>query len=127
VPTNSLPMNAAAQAETMSTPNSITPLGCYSQGEPLESQGDYVFQSRGYCRAVCRRLNKPVMATTGGTTCYCGDGFPALDSEVDMRHCNVSCAGYSLETCGGVGFWQVYLIGWADRDVGDLRQQWQQG
>ncbi|KIW64057.1 hypothetical protein PV04_09017 [Phialophora macrospora] len=127
VPIYSLPTDAAANAETISSPNSIIPLGCYSQSDPLESQGDYVFQSSGRCRAVCQRLDKPVMATTGGTTCYCGDGFPALDSEVDMRNCNVSCGGYSLQTCGGVGFWQVYLIGWMDRGVGDLRQQWQQG
>ncbi|ETI21099.1 hypothetical protein G647_07443, partial [Cladophialophora carrionii CBS 160.54] len=89
----------------------ITPLGCYSDADPLESQGDYVFQTTGHCLLVCRRLEKAVMATTGGTTCYCGDDFPALDAEVDMRHCNVSCAGYGLQTCGGVGFWQVYLVG----------------
>jgi cell wall integrity and stress response component len=51
------------------------------------------------------------MAITGGSTCYCGDELPSLDQEVDLSHCDSKCAGYGLSTCGGIGFWQVYLTG----------------
>lgn len=51
------------------------------------------------------------MALTGGSTCYCGDELPALDNQVDQTNCNSPCQGYDLETCGGIGYWQVYLTG----------------
>lgn len=51
------------------------------------------------------------MALTGGSTCYCGDELPSLDKEVDMTNCNSPCQGYDLETCGGIGYWQVFLTG----------------
>lgn len=51
------------------------------------------------------------MALTGGSTCYCGDELPALDNEVDDSNCNSPCQGYDLETCGGIGYWQVFLTG----------------
>lgn len=51
------------------------------------------------------------MAITGGSTCYCGDELPALDNQVDQTNCNSPCQGYDLDTCGGIGYWQVYLTG----------------
>ena len=102
---------APAGSTTSSGPKAITTLGCYKNPNPLTTQGDYTFQTSGYCQGVCTPLGKAVMATTGGTTCYCGDELPALDQEVDPSNCNLGCAGFGTQTCGGLGFWQVYLTG----------------
>ncbi|KIW76532.1 hypothetical protein Z517_11278 [Fonsecaea pedrosoi CBS 271.37] len=100
----------SAQTST-SAPKAITTLGCYSHPDPLTSQGDYTFQTSGYCQGVCVQLDKPVMAITGGSTCYCGDELPGLDLEVDPDKCDSPCNGYSQQTCGGIGYWQIYLTG----------------
>ncbi|OAP65456.1 hypothetical protein AYL99_01428 [Fonsecaea erecta] len=103
--------SASSSATSTNAPKAITTLGCYNSADPLTSQGDYTFQTSGYCQGVCVQLNKPVMAITGGSTCYCGDELPALDSEVSLNSCDSPCNGYSQQTCGGIGFWQVYLTG----------------
>ncbi|KAK5092530.1 Protein SLG1 [Exophiala xenobiotica] len=51
------------------------------------------------------------MAITGGSTCYCGNMLPAADLVVDDSKCDSKCNGYDQETCGGIGYWQVYLDG----------------
>jgi cell wall integrity and stress response component len=89
----------------------VQTLGCYAKPDPLVEQGTYTFQTSGYCQTQCVALNKAVMAITGGSTCYCGDELPALDNEVDDDKCDSACNGYSLQTCGGLGYWQVYLTG----------------
>ncbi|KIW69047.1 hypothetical protein PV04_04948 [Phialophora macrospora] len=103
--------DSSAAPTSTSAPKAITTLGCYDHPDPLTVQADYDFQSSGYCQTQCVELNKPVMAITGGSTCYCGDEIPALDQEVDPKNCNTVCAGYGLSTCGGIGYWQVYLTG----------------
>lgn len=102
---------AMAQTSTTEAPKSITTLGCYSHPDPLESQGDYTFQTSGYCQTVCVNMSMPVMAITGGSTCYCGDELPSLDSEVSEDKCNSPCNGFDQQTCGGLFYWQVYLTG----------------
>ncbi|EXJ73711.1 uncharacterized protein A1O5_03473 [Cladophialophora psammophila CBS 110553] len=103
--------SGSSTATSTNAPKAITTLGCYDQPDPLTSQGDYTFQTSGYCQGVCVQLNKPVMAITGGSTCYCGDELPALDTEVNPDSCNTPCNGFDQQTCGGIGFWQVYLTG----------------
>lgn len=57
-------------------------------------------------------LNKPVMATTGGTNCYCGDELPPPSAKTDGDNCNAPCKGFNLQNCGGIGgFFQLYLSG----------------
>ncbi|KIX00776.1 uncharacterized protein Z518_09841 [Rhinocladiella mackenziei CBS 650.93] len=104
---------ATAQSTTTATtaPKSITTLGCYQHPDPLVEQGDYTFQTSGYCQSQCVAMNKAVMAITGGSTCYCGDELPSLDQEVSDDKCDSPCNGYDQENCGGLGFWQVYLTG----------------
>ena len=99
-----------AQTAT-SAPKSITTLGCYQHPDPLVEQGDYTFQTSGYCQTQCVAMNKPVMAITGGSTCYCGDELPALDQEVSDDKCDSPCNGFDQENCGGLGYWQLYLTG----------------
>ena len=109
------PVNAQETTSATPTPTdapkAITTLGCYQHPDPLTDQGDYNFQTSGYCQTQCANLGKAVMAITGGSTCYCGDEIPALDQEVDPTKCNTICAGYGDQFCGGIGFWQVYLTG----------------
>ncbi|KAK5061196.1 hypothetical protein LTR84_007738 [Exophiala bonariae] len=100
-----------AQSATIA-PGAIQTLGCYSDPGPgLTEFGDATGQSSGYCRDNCTNLAQPVMAITGGVTCYCGNELPALDTLVDPDNCNVKCMGYGLEDCGGMGFYQIYLTG----------------
>ncbi|KAJ9603652.1 Protein SLG1 [Cladophialophora chaetospira] len=101
----------SAAPSATSAPKAITTLGCYQHPDPLAVQADYDFQTSGYCQQQCVALGKSVMAITGGSTCYCGDEIPALDQEVDETKCDSICAGYGQQTCGGLGFWQVYLTG----------------
>jgi cell wall integrity and stress response component len=105
------PQVAAQATTTAAAAGPIRTLGCYSSAGSLTSQGDYTYQTSGYCQGVCLPLNKPVMAITGGSTCYCGDELPAADLEVPLSQCNSPCNGFSQQSCGGIGFWQVYLDG----------------
>ncbi|KAJ4507271.1 WSC domain [Exophiala dermatitidis] len=100
-----------AQTTSATAAAAITTLGCYKDSDPLTQQGTYVYQSSGWCQQQCVKLGKPVMATTGGSTCYCGDELPALDQEVDSSKCNTDCQGWPEDKCGGIGYWQVYLSG----------------
>ena len=74
-------------------------------------QGSYTFQTAGYCQCVCATLNKPVMATSKGSDCYCGDLLPAEDTVASNSSCNSPCNGYGTADCGGEGFWSVALTG----------------
>lgn len=105
------PIVAQSPSSAATAPKSITTLGCYSHPDPLVQQGTWTFQTSGYCQTQCLGLDKAVMAITGGSTCYCGDELPSLDSEASDDKCNSPCNGYDQEDCGGIGYWQVYLTG----------------
>lgn len=94
-------------------------VGCFSSGDPLVDQGSYTFQTAGYCQCVCATMNKPVMATSKGSDCYCGDLIPATTAEASNSSCNSPCNGYGLQDCGGNGFWTVALTG-IDNSVGNV-------
>jgi cell wall integrity and stress response component len=89
----------------------MTVIGCFSSGDPLVNQGSYTFQSAGYCQCQCAQINKPVMATTKGSDCYCGDLLPPTSSVASNSSCNSPCDGYGAANCGGEGFWSVALTG----------------
>lgn len=89
-------------------------IGCFSSGGPLVDQGSYTFQSAGYCQCQCATLNKPVMATTKGSDCYCGDLLPPTNAVASNSSCNTPCQGYDQADCGGDGFWTVALTGIED-------------
>ncbi|KIW61366.1 hypothetical protein PV05_01496 [Exophiala xenobiotica] len=103
-----------AQSTTEAAAGPIQTLACYELHNPsyLEDQGANTFQSSGYCQTVCVAANKPVMATTGGSNCYCGDELPPTSAKVDNSSCNSPCQGFNQQTCGGIGgFFQLYLSG----------------
>ncbi|KAK3314337.1 hypothetical protein B0H66DRAFT_568267 [Apodospora peruviana] len=85
--------------------------GCYSEPGELINNGTYMFQSIGYCRDRClAQEDISHMALEGGNRCYCGTNAPPARAIVESSNCSLPCVGYALETCGGDGFWQVYLI-----------------
>lgn len=104
----------SAQTSTQSGPGAIETLDCYSSAGSLESLGEFTFQTSGYCQEQCFGQNNYVMATTDGSTCYCGDDLPPSSAKVDSSKCTEPCNGYDQEYCGGRGFFQVYLTGLGD-------------
>ena len=120
----------SAQDSTTPVLKPLTPLGCFSSSDPLEDQGSWTFQSAGYCQTTCVKLGKPVMGTTKGSNCWCGDLIPAANSKVADSKCNTKCNGYGLDFCkftftlvyyfflvsnihlgGGQNTWSVQLTG----------------
>ena len=89
----------------------IETLKCYSDPGMLKNTNTSTYQTDGLCQVTCTGLNAPVMAITGGSTCYCGSQIPSLDTQVASSNCNSPCNGFGTKTCGGIGFWQVYLTG----------------
>jgi cell wall integrity and stress response component len=101
---------AAAQTATQPV-GAIQTLGCYDDAGSLTEFGDAIYQTSGYCQSNCTGLEKPVMAIIGGSTCFCGDELPAKNHEVDDSKCNSICMGFGEQTCGGLGYFRLYLTG----------------
>ncbi|KJY02024.1 WSC domain containing protein [Zymoseptoria brevis] len=83
--------------------------GCYSSSTPLESKGDWMYQSSGYCSGQCS--GSAVFAMSGSKECWCGDQLPPVADKVDDTSCNQPCVGFPDDTCGGNGFYSVYTTG----------------
>ena len=77
----------------------MTYQGCFSSSDGLTDQGSWTYQSKLYCQPICVNASQAVLATTGGTNCFCGDVLPPADSKVDDSNCNTTCDGYSPEEC----------------------------
>ncbi|KAI9879228.1 MAG: hypothetical protein M1830_009159 [Pleopsidium flavum] len=103
---------AAAQAPTPSLVlNAMTSEGCFSSSGSMQDQGQYMYQSSGYCQQMCVGLGKAVMGTAGGSNCWCGDALPATISKVSDDKCDTPCNGYNKQNCGGANTWSVALTG----------------
>jgi len=76
-------------------------VGCFNTSDPLEDHGYYIGRSVGNCQLVCIWLQKPIMALSDGTNCWCGNLIPAKSSQVSMSQCNTPCMGINTENCGG--------------------------
>jgi cell wall integrity and stress response component len=103
-----------AQSATVAAAGAIQTLECYSSAGNLKSLGDYTFQTSGYCQKLCVAQDQAVMATTGGSTCLCGNQLPPASAKVDSSKCDEPCDGYDQESCGGQGYFQLYLSGLGD-------------
>lgn len=106
----SFAQHVVAQSATIPA-GPVETLKCYSSPGTLKQTNTSTYQTDGLCQVTCTSLNAPVMAITGGSTCYCGSQIPALDVQVASSNCNSPCNGFGTKTCGGIGFWQVYLTG----------------
>lgn len=92
-------LGLALSARGVEALSAITPEGCYSASAPLQNQGSYLYQTTGYCQPLCVNQSLPVMALTGGDTCYCGSELPTATAKVDSSNCNSACVGYPSDTC----------------------------
>ena len=79
--------------------------GCYSSAGGMTDQGSYTYQTPGWCQQQCVNLDKPVMGTTQGSNCYCGDLLPSSDDQVSNSQCSSPCNGYAQDMCK---FWFQY-------------------
>ncbi|KAL8738900.1 MAG: hypothetical protein Q9181_000352 [Wetmoreana brouardii] len=68
----SLPLTALAQEN--SGLKTTTYKGCFSSADGFKDQGDYTWQSPGWCQQQCVDSKKPVMGLAGGSNCWCGGG-----------------------------------------------------
>jgi len=120
--------------------SSLKPLvnkGCFTSSTGMTDQGSYTYQSPGYCQQQCVNSNKPVMGTTQGSNCWCGDLLPESSSKVADSQCSSPCNGYNLDTCrlsfiivicihanyntgGGSNAWSVQLTGLSN-NVGNVQ------
>jgi len=73
--------------------------GCFSSAGGMTDQGPYTYQTGGYCQTLCVKLNKPVMGTTKGSNCWCGDLLPDPSSKVSDSECSSTCDGYDKDMC----------------------------
>lgn len=107
---SSLISTVTAQSSTQAAA-AIQTLDCYNNKGTLQDQGPNTYQSSGYCQGVCAGKGMPVMATTGGSNCLCGEDLPPASDKVSGSNCDTPCQGYDQQNCGGIGFYQVYLSG----------------
>ena len=118
-------------AQSSSSPKPLVYEGCFTSSADMTDLGSYTYQSPGYCQQQCLNQNKPVMGTTMGSNCWCGDVLPASSSKVSDSECSSKCNGYNLDTCksqpahavllltdcftgGGPSSWSVQLTGLND-------------
>jgi cell wall integrity and stress response component len=87
----------------------FTEIGCFSSSGTLVDQGQYQFQSRGYCQGVCGNAGFTVMALSKGSDCWCGNEVPT--QKASNVSCSSSCYGYGPQTCGGPNAWWVAYTG----------------
>ena len=126
-----LPLFLALLSVSAQSSSSLKPLvyeGCFTSSADMTDLGSYTYQSPGYCQQQCVNQNKPVMGTTMGSNCWCGDTLPASSSKVSDSECSSKCNGYNLDTCksqpaevflmptncvtgGGPSSWSVQLTG----------------
>lgn len=93
--------------------SSLKPLvyeGCYTSSADMTDLGSYMYQSPGYCQQQCVNQNKPVMGTSGGSNCWCGDLLPASSSKVSDSECSSKCNGYNLDMCKSHPIYAVRLL-----------------
>ncbi|RYO88282.1 hypothetical protein DL764_008754 [Monosporascus ibericus] len=86
-----------------------TYVGCFSEPPENSSETQNQFQSLGLCQSTCRDSQQPVAALSNGINCLCGNMLPPRDHLVEEDNCNLPCAGFDRETCGGDGFFSVYF------------------
>lgn len=103
---------AQSTATSVQPAGAISTLACYDTlGSVPDEANDSTFQTSGLCQTYCTSKGAKVMATSGGTSCYCGDTLPSNAHKVDDDQCNIGCGGFDKQMCGGIGTYQFYLTG----------------
>ena len=86
-------------AQSSSNLKALVYEGCFSSSGDMTNLGSYTYQTPGYCQQQCVNQNKPVMGTTMGSNCWCGDLLPVSSSKVSDSECSSKCNGYPQDTC----------------------------
>jgi cell wall integrity and stress response component len=84
--------------------------GCYSSKGSMTKEGSGQFMSQGYCATACRKIKKPVGATSS-SDCFCGDKYPPKSTLTKDENCSEPCPGFDEDACGGLDTFTVYNIG----------------
>ncbi|KAI3406131.2 hypothetical protein KGF56_000973 [Candida oxycetoniae] len=85
-------------------------VGCYSGvgDSEADSQGDYQWQSSGYCsNHLCPDSQYVAIK---GEECICLNSLPSSSNkQSDDSKCNIPCPGYNKEMCGGSSFYSIFF------------------
>lgn len=81
------------------TSATVTQLGCYSSVPSLKDEGEFTFQSHGYCEEKCEKGGFRVAALHGGLQCLCGNELPSSSAQVDDDKCDIVCPGWPVDKC----------------------------
>lgn len=97
---------------TLPVKGMLSSQGCYKSLSSTATLApiDSVFVTSGQCFNYCVRKGKDVMILHQ-SDCYCADTYPSQGSLVDDFECNVPCAGYAAESCGGRNAYSVFNTG----------------
>lgn len=92
--------------------NVITVQGCFSDPGELKFNSTPEWNSESSCvQEICFKGGYEVAGTTGGNQCFCGKKYPPKSAKVEDNKCNIGCAGFDLQACGGFGTWTIYNTG----------------
>ncbi|KAG7195603.1 uncharacterized protein KQ657_003370 [Scheffersomyces spartinae] len=83
-------------------------LGCYSKVSIASTPGSYMYQAESYCQEKCS--DSQYFAISNGNFCVCLSSAPSSSDETSDSSCNVPCAGYGSQTCGGKNAYTVYSV-----------------
>ncbi|KAK0612059.1 hypothetical protein B0T14DRAFT_340347 [Immersiella caudata] len=114
-PTKPSPTEKGVQKPSASpTLNVITVQGCFTDSGELQFNSTPRFNSESSCvQDICFKGGFEVAGTTGGNKCFCGHKYPPKIALTDDKNCNIGCAGFDLQACGGFGTWTIYNTGLA--------------
>ncbi|KAI5952881.1 hypothetical protein KGF54_003748 [Candida jiufengensis] len=84
-------------------------VGCYSSisNTNSQSQGNYNFQSSGYCSH--NSCPNSMYVAIKGEECICLNNLPNSNTKLSDSNCNVPCAGYDSEMCGGSSSYSIFF------------------
>ncbi|PYH88704.1 WSC-domain-containing protein [Aspergillus ellipticus CBS 707.79] len=85
-------------------------LGCYSSAGGLTNQGPYTYQSVAACSELCEKNDASFAGVSKGTDCWCGSSPPSATDQVSSTLCNIQCAGWPEDKCGGTNVLDVYQL-----------------
>ncbi|KAL1889314.1 Cell wall integrity and stress response component 4 [Sporothrix stenoceras] len=76
---------------------------CASINTGSTSTNTSIYQSDGLCYDFCN--DDYAFAVIQGKNCWCSDYTPSKSSQVSTSECDLSCAGYPSDVCGGDGLY----------------------
>ncbi|KAK4131244.1 WSC-domain-containing protein [Trichocladium antarcticum] len=86
-------------------------LGCYVDDESPPTLnnflGTHVFQTVTQCENDCMGAGYKFAGLKQGNQCWCGNTVNR-ERAVDASRCDIACAGYAVDMCGGLDHLNIY-------------------